>query len=160
MNTAEMELAVSNYFDYNRNLIVPNTSWGLNMHECDVLVLTPSGYAYEVEIKISKGDLVRDKKKKHGHYNPKLKALYFAIPEELEHCIEHIPERAGILIARNVSHRSGDYRVIEKIRKPIINKNPYRWSDQQRYDLARLGAIRIWNLMRKILDYQQTVSEG
>ena len=46
-----------NFFNYRANLIVPNISWGLGLHECDLLVLTSSGYATEIEIKVSKADL-------------------------------------------------------------------------------------------------------
>ena len=95
MNTIDIEIAIANHFDYRRNIIVSNVSWGMNIHECDLLVLTKSGYATEVEIKISKSDILRDKNKIHGHIHKKIKKLYFAVPENLRNCVDFIPERAG-----------------------------------------------------------------
>lgn len=66
MKTIELEIAIMEYFGIRQNLIVPNVSWGMNgLHECDVLILSKAGYATEVEIKISKPDLLKDRDKKH-----------------------------------------------------------------------------------------------
>lgn len=63
ITTLDMEIVLMEYFGVNRNIIVPNVSWGLNLHECDLLIFSKSGYATEVEIKISKQDLLKDKNK-------------------------------------------------------------------------------------------------
>jgi len=136
----DIEIAVANFFNPRLNIIVPNVSWGLFLHECDMLVLTKSGYAYEIEIKTDKYDLIKDSKKKHGHFNIKLSRLYFAIPDYLSDYISHIPERAGILIVSE-----GGF--VELKRKPEI-KNEYRFTDKERLKLAELGTMRIWNLKR------------
>ena len=67
ITTPEMECRLADYFGYRKNLIVPNVYWGLDMHECDLLVLSQAGYATEIEIKISIADLRADAKKVHGH---------------------------------------------------------------------------------------------
>ncbi len=148
ITTPEMECILANYLDYRTNLIVPNVHWGMNMHECDLLVLSQAGYVTEVEIKISKADLKADAKKVHGHRCSRIKKLFFAIPTYLEDCIEHIPERAGIITVRpkddNVWTRC------RTIREPEINKAAPKMSDRDRYKIARLGALRIWGLKRKI----------
>ncbi len=153
--TLNMEVAVSNYFAPRRNLIVPNVSWGLFGHEVDICVLSPAGYATEVEIKVSRSDLIKDKGKRHGHNEPMIKYLYFAIPEHLEKDIEHIPERAGVLIVKwNEPFQS--YRRVEagwwsckKKREPKIQYNR-KWTDYERANLLRLGAMRIWGLKEKL----------
>ncbi len=72
----DIECALATYFDPRRNLIVPNVWWGMGLnHECDLMVMTRSGYVYEVEIKTSKADLVRDLKKPHGHGDDKIRKL-------------------------------------------------------------------------------------
>ena len=157
--TLDMEVAVSNYFSPRTNLIVPNVSWGLFGHEVDLCVLSPAGYASEIEIKVSRSDLIKDKEKRHGHHEPMIKYLYFAIPEHLEKDIEHIPERAGVLIVswnepfkmygyKNPRMEAGWYSC-KKTRAPQICYNR-KWEDYERNSLLRLGAMRIWNLKTKL----------
>lgn len=144
ITTLEMEIKVADFFCFQRNLIVPGISWGLQMHECDLLVLTPANYAWEVEIKISKADLVKDRSKTHGHYDLRISRLYFAIPEYLQPEIKHIPERAGILIVK-----TGKRRCV-MLRKPKKSRAPYKFTEQERLKMAELGAMRLWGLKRKI----------
>jgi len=147
IKTPEMESAIATHFGIRANLIVPNISWGLGIHECDLLVLTASGYATEVEIKVSRGDLIKDKEKSHGHHSKKLKYLYFAIPDYLEDDIEHIPERAGILIV--AWNKDGDYLHVRKKREPKLQFK-YKFTDKERFEVARLGSMRIWGLKRTV----------
>ena len=77
ITVSEIELAVAHYFDPRRNIIVPNVWWGMGFnYECDLLVLTKAGYAYEVEIKTTKSDLKADLKKEHGHKSDKIRKLF------------------------------------------------------------------------------------
>lgn len=155
--TLDMEVAVSNYFSPRRNLIVPNVSWGMFRHEVDLCVLSPAGYASEIEIKVSRSDLIKDKKKKHGHNEPMIKYLYFGIPKHLEKDIEHIPERAGILVVTWNEPFYHPYRKItydgwwscKKIRSPKIQYNR-KWKEHERNSLLRLGAMRIWGMKEKL----------
>lgn len=151
MKTADIESAVVNYFSPLRNLIVPNVSYGLDfLHECDLLVLTPAGYAYEVEIKTSRADLIRDKQKKYGHNSRRIKGLYFAIPVAMTKDIEHVPERAGVLVVTPLEDGRGQqYFLAQLLRKPQLN-GKYKFSVEEKYKMARLGAIKIWDLKRKI----------
>lgn len=139
MNTTDIEIAVAQHFNYRQNLVVPNVSWGLWIHACDLLMLSKSGYLTEVEIKTSKADLKKDLKKKHGHNSDKIKQLYFAIPSSLAKYYEYIPRRAGIFVL-NSQHR------IFCIAKAEINKNARPITVEERYQMARLGALRIWGL--------------
>jgi len=143
LKTIDMEIAVATYLNIRTNLIVPNISWGMSLHECDLLVITPSGCGWEIEIKVTKSDLIKDKEKYHGHYNKKIKDLYFAIPDYLMDCIEHIPERAGIILVNNKLQ-------CKTYRRPKSTKNAYQFSQAERYKVARLGSMRIWGLKRKL----------
>ncbi len=156
ITTAEMECTIASWFNYRANLVVPNVHWGMNMHECDLLVLSKAGYVTEVEIKISRADLRADAKKLHGHRSNKIKYLYFAVPDNLEAAaLELAPERAGIITVarcdRPSSRRRGELRC-NRIRNPICTKHSLPMSDRDRYKVARLGALRIWNLKRKIIN--------
>lgn len=63
MTTLEMEIALMRELNIRKNIIVPNVSFGMYfkgygaLHECDLLCLSKSGYATEIEIKIIKSDL-------------------------------------------------------------------------------------------------------
>ena len=91
MTCAEIELKLVKWFNPRTHLIVPNVSWGFTSHECDLLIMSKSGYLIEVEIKVSLPDLKKDLLKKHGHKEDRIKYLYFAIPQKLEKYIEYIP---------------------------------------------------------------------
>lgn len=162
-NAAEIELAVANYFGYRQNLIVPNVADGMGLHECDLLVVTPTGYATEVEIKISASDLKADAKKNHGHASDMIKLLYFAIPESLTPHIEHIPAQAGVMIIKRrlafhydyMSDKricDGEKDYCEIIRGSHVNKIAQKWTAADRMALMRLSTMRIWSLKRKLRD--------
>jgi hypothetical protein len=138
-----MEIYVARYFCPRVNLIVPNISWGMFNHECDLLVLTKSGYAYEIEIKVSRSDLRADAEKKHGHVSKKIKKLYFAIPDTLADCVDLIPEHAGIIVVGP----TGRCKVTREAR---VNSS-HKFSDAEMFAFARLGTLRIWPMKEKIL---------
>ena len=153
IKTIEMEIALADHFKFFKNLMVTNVSWGLApngkyLHECDILLLTKSGYLWEIEIKVFKSDLINDKKKSHGHMNDSIKRLYFAIPDYIKDYEKHIPDRAGIIIIRRAKHSK---RLFCKIVRPATNQKGYRLNADERYKMATLGAMRVWNLKRKLI---------
>jgi len=151
MTANEIEIAVACYFGYRKNIIVPNVSWGWNFnHESDLLVITPSGYVTEVEIKVNKYDLINDKNKKKWQllgWRRKLKRFYFVIPYDLLHYIENIPDFAGILFA----WKENNEIEIHKYREANINKHAKKLSKSEIRHIAHLGAMRIWALKEKLI---------
>jgi hypothetical protein len=147
-----MECALASYFDYRQNLIVPCVHWGfgLDMHECDLLMMSKHGYLTEIEIKVTRADLRADAKKTHGHRHARIKYLWFALPDYLENAIQFVPERAGIILVQpwEPGYQSGPK--CRKIRTPTCVKHAPKMTDRERYKLARLGTLRIWNLKRQI----------
>jgi len=139
----EIEIRIAQWFGYRTNLIVPNVSWGMGLHECDILILTKAGYALEVEIKVSKGDIIKDAEKWHQHKSDKIKRLYFAIPKKLEKHIALIPEQAGVITVDE-----GGW--CKLVRNAEANRGARKWGDEDRFNIARLGAIRIWDLKEKL----------
>lgn len=148
LTASKIEIALANFFDFRRNIIVPNVSWGLLTHECDLLVITKSGYASEVEIKVSKSDLKRDLLKSHGHYSNLIKRLFFAIPEGLVKFQEFIPERAGIIqvIRGNLGYGYG----CKILKRAKINKYAKPLSTNEIIQLGRLASIRMWCLKKTL----------
>jgi hypothetical protein len=170
MNTLDVEIAIIKGFNPRQNLIVPNVCWGITdnhyrpLHECDILILSNTGYATEIEIKVSKSDLLKDASKRHGHCHNLIKRFYFAVPEKLKDiALSVIPENAGLLVVgvkegtnykwyEEGGHDS--YKVtwhaVTMAKECKNNANALKWDDKQRYQLARLGALRILALKQKI----------
>lgn len=155
MNYLDVELALARHFDCRKNLIVPNVSWGLGFnHELDLAVLTHSGYLWEIEIKMSKADLKRDKQKGHGHYSNRISRLYFSYPEDMDgpEIREHIPPRAGIVIVRNAQLRGT--RIFpahaDLVRAPIRNRDARPIDKSEQETMHKLAAMRVWSLKQHI----------
>lgn len=168
VKTLEIETAILLQYKFNKNLIVPNITaqMGLLSFETDMLCLSSSGYATGFEIKVSKSDLRNDLKKHHiknlnnvvdgksglERYYKKFKYFYYAVPEFLvSDTIELVPEFCGIYSYEK--HKTEKYFVLVEKRKPV-KLFDYKWSDSERYDVARLGAMRIYTLKRRILEIE------
>ncbi|MBN8573900.1 MAG: hypothetical protein J0M05_08295 [Candidatus Kapabacteria bacterium] len=165
VNCIEIELAIMEMFDFRQNLIVPNVSNMMRLvaFETDMLVLTKSGYAHGFEIKVSKSDLKADfSKDHHAQFNvmkngktglerfySKFKYFSYAVPSELkEYALELIPDFCGLYVY--------DKPELPKQPKFYCARKPkklfdYKWSDEKRYELARLGAMRIHSLKKASL---------
>lgn len=163
MTTKQMEYYLANYFDWGRNVIVPNVSWGLwydwryGGYEKDLFIVSNCGYATEVEIKISKSDLAKDKHKRNSmHSDDRIRYLYFAIPDYLlnyllDRCDVLIPSQAGILTV-------SDDGEVKKIKKATV-KSKYKLTDAEKFKVAKLGTMRIWNLKKKIMEMNKDLDE-
>lgn len=158
MKTIQIEIALMRFLDFRQNIVVPNVSWGMRfaeggaLHECDILALSKSGYATEIEIKISKSDLKKDAKKPHSHRHRAIKRLFFAVPEHLrEFAMTHIPERAGLLVVTGMNGFN-----VKQVKPPVVDANALQWSPEKRLKLASLGAMRICGLKEKVFKLSQT----
>jgi len=158
LHAGDIEILVARHFGYRRNLIVPNVSWGLGFrHELDILIVSPVGWAMEIEIKVSLSDLKADRHKRHLHGSPKLRQLYFAVPETLEgQAIELIPERAGLIVIRD----DPKYRYRVDIAKAAgINSMARKLTPAEITKLGHLAAMRIWSLKEVIYRLQRERKE-
>lgn len=119
MTESDAQLALARKFDWFRNLIVPNAYLGF--WEMDVAVVTPSGYLWEVEVKLTKSDWKADlKKEKWEHFEmmlgPETKVpsrFYYCVPPELVAggIPEWVPEKAGVLVIRPQPNTNYNYRI-------------------------------------------------
>lgn len=143
---SQIEIAVAKMFGTRTHIIVPNISWGLNLHECDLLIINKNGYATEVEIKTSKADLKADLEKRHGHKSNRIKHLYYAMPAELiDFAVGILPHDVGIIKCYRISEN--DSRIYaEKVRKPRPTHKFIKMPDKDIYHIGRLGVLRYWNL--------------
>lgn len=148
----EIESVVAGIFGWRTYMIVPNVSWGAGVHECDLLILSKSNWATEIEIKVSRSDLKKDAEKKHGHSSKKIKYLYFAIPKNLLASIEFIPANAGIILVEPYENRDYGFRG-QVYREPVANKTAEKWTAFDRSNLGRLGCMRIWSLKNTVIGH-------
>ena len=166
VKTIDIELAIMKKEKFNQKLIVPNiTSMaGALAFECDMFVLSNSGYATGFEIKITKSDLKNDLNKKHireinkvypyngktgfEKYYRKLKYFNYAVPKFLEEeALKQIPDFCGLYIYT----KSKDMFCKRKPKKIF----DYKWSKEEEYNIARLGAMRIYTLKKNIQKLQK-----
>ncbi len=152
MNTKDLEVTVAQYLNYRQNIIVPNISWGLRVHECDLFMLSKTGYATEVEIKISKADLIKDFQKRHSHSSNKIRRFFYAMPEEIynkldQEVINSMPNKAGIIVVYMDKYF---FRRCRIVRKALINNNARKLSDKEIQKLLHLGVMRTWDLRKAV----------
>ena len=152
--TAEaIELALLRVFDHRRNFVIPNVSWGFRHlnYEIDVMVVTASLYAYDIEIKISAGDLKRDAAKDKWRYcrdQHYFRKSYFAIPEALLKYAVFIPDHAGIIAVSYDSSRAWFYA--HEVRAAVVDGLAKKVTDAELNQLGRLTMLRMWDLKRTI----------
>lgn len=156
MHSGDIEIILSRYFSAGTCIIVPNVSYGLNIHEVDLLIVSQSGYATEIEIKISLSDLKADLKKEHGHRSNKIKYLYFAVPIELkEKALVLIPERAGLITIQEPDKTTRFFPSVKIVKSPIVNKQARKLTEKELLKLGSLAAMRIWSLKETIYRLQR-----
>jgi len=160
MNTREMEIELARFFDSRANIIIPNVHWGLGLaYEADLVIVNPSRYVTEIEIKVSKGDIKADLSKKYyAHKSRKIKKFFYAVPENLIDC-EYLPLDCGLIVVSEqgkksrarINKRSNRCRII---RPPRVNSRAEKLTDKEYSHLLHLGCMRIWNLKEKLLNIQ------
>lgn len=150
----EVALSKSDYFNFVKNIVAFNVyGWGENLpiwHECDMLVLTKSGYLTEIEIKRSWSDFLADFKKDHKHDSEGIiKKFYYAVPYSI------VVKVFNYIVDNNIScdgviYYTEDldvrfYRIIER-------KNKFRkLTLSEQLQVARYGAMRSIMLKEKII---------
>lgn len=132
--------------------VVPEVSWGLGFtHRLDLLsIAMDTKIGTEIEIKVSKSDLKRDSQKKHGHYDSRIRQLYFAGPVELEEAFkEYAPLEAGIITVFFDEKSSWHKWQCTIRRRPKRQKVYTAFTDKEIFSLLRLGNMRYWSLFSK-----------
>ena len=153
--TKEVELAcIKHVWNGGSYLVIPNVKDGFfRKREADLLIITPSNYLFEIEIKISMADLKKDGQKKllpQDIYSNdlRIKKKIFAIPEEMfnrheDKIVKLLPDYAGLWVVK----KSGGY-VVEKL-KAKNKVNACKLSDKEKSILMRLGCLRLWGIKKK-----------
>jgi len=155
LRAQDVEIVVANDFNYRQNIIVPNVHWGMSLpYEADMVVLRQSGYAIEIEIKVSASDIKADLKKRHHHDSNLFRELWFAVPEKLE-AHPDIPHRAGII---SIGWSYDRYHAT-RTRGASVNRNAKKWADRQISALTRLGCMRTWTLKAHLSEIRHRLEQ-
>jgi len=129
---------------FTKMLVVRNVTWGLGfLYELDLLAVSKTGVAHEIEIKVSKSDLKRDRLKRHRHDSQRIKYLWFAGPVEMrEPFLELVPSRAGIILYDpKATNLKDELEIARKAKKNALARD---LTDVEQFKLARLGTMRYW----------------
>jgi hypothetical protein len=167
ITAAEIELALASFFDWRRNFVIPNISNGFRgiNYEIDVMVVTQSLYAYDIEIKVSASDLKRDQDKDKWRYcldQHYFRKSYFAMPETMSQYQDLVPAHAGIIL---VSYNERRYWYDAKVvREPVVDNLAKKITEAELTQLGRLTMLRMWdlkhNIRQLIRDSQQLRAEA
>lgn len=161
LNIHEIEFYLATYAGWRKNIVVPNVSWGFfDTHEADLLIMTPSGYLTEIEIKRSYQDLLADFEKTTNHYENKVEYMYYAVPKSIaEKSWEAIVKsfhgnkpKCGMLTYTDggfiqVHVQAPSISMLKK-----INKESNKLYIEEQLKIARLGNMRYWTLADKVLE--------
>lgn len=157
------------FFDYRRQFIIPNLSYGFfhgHRGESDLIVISNARYVTEVEIKCDVYDLRKEiEKAKHRRadlFGPVVKRYYIAAPIEVWENFgdSALPEGAGRIEVYIDHARTPRGRLV----KPsACNKAARPLTDKEMLDVLRLAYLRVWNSyadMRIFSEKEQNTGGG
>jgi hypothetical protein len=150
-------------FDPRRWIVVPNVSWGWNLdYEADVIAVSKSMWATEVEIKTSRQDLVRDRlKKKHGPdrrfgIDKRIRRFWYAVTTELVETALNpglVKPEFGIIEVYDLGGGLGrKSRVIRRAR----NRDARKVTEAELCKLMHLGMMRYWDFRKTTRNEKQS----
>lgn len=119
MNAKDISIPVQKYFYEKGNLLQICGYSGTSFFKPDILIITKSRLAIDIEVKISRADFKADFKKeiKHLYLKDKLgreSYFYYAVPKGLV-SVEEVPTYAGLIYV--------DGEIIEIVKKaPLLSK--------------------------------------
>lgn len=172
----EVALAKHQAFNYLKNIVAYNVT-GISeilplFHECDMLVLSKSGYLTEIEIKRSYQDFLNDFKKKHNHpTNGLIKYFYFCVPKSIKDKVyDFLYEKkeyrySGIITydedlnieisgaKRENWIKSDDEKYVYAIKEMIGHRKLFI---EQQLEVARLASMRVIKLKEKLIENKKS----
>ncbi len=157
---------VRQLFPPRRYAVCPNVSWGLLDWEADVVAVSPAGVINEIEVKVSAGDLARDKaKSKWQHFHSPIHPgcirnlvhrFWYAVPGPLRAAAEERAQEVGagvIIVTPGASVNSLHPFFAEIARWPKRWPGPGADAPLKKGDVAaaihRLAALRFWDMKLK-----------
>ncbi len=123
-----------------------------NSFEADIMRVMRSGYAEEIEVKLSVSDFKKDFEKTDWHGKPKHESIqageyyanrfYFYVPFTIaEKVRELVPDYAGFII-----FTENDHAFVEK-KAPLLHKN--KITDSKKLEICRKYVFKFWDLKNR-----------
>jgi hypothetical protein len=144
----EIACRPSSPFRQRRNyLVIPNVSWGFLNYEADMLVISKSKYATEIEVKVSMADWKKDfEKYKHNDVDERIKYQYYAAPYELaiRYTELELPNGWGVISVGDPNAKWGTEGRGVNILKEAEARDAKKITDNELLLLARLACFRVW----------------
>lgn len=155
----EVALSKTDNFNFIKNIIAFNVN-GLGhslliQHECDMLVLSKSGYLTEIEIKRSWEDFKADFKKKHSHENMGIiKNFFYCIPVSILNKVQDFFKDKKVSFNTIITYDENLNITFHKIetKEYIPNFNYRKLFLEEQLQVARFGAMRAIKIKEKIND--------
>lgn len=168
----DIEIGLANKFEWKRNVVTFNIcGWSGTLpifHECDVLVMSKSGYLTEVEIKRSFVDFKNDFKKHRtpNSYNL-IKNFWYCVPEGIhEKCFQYWKQNP-LSFRINGFITYNEYQFDEwgpVFREHIVEnpetlpvRKPVKLSIEQQFEVARLASMRVIGMKEK---FRKLINNG
>jgi hypothetical protein len=154
MTTTDIELSLAKYFGVRTHIMVPNVSWGAGFaDEKDLIVVRPSGYVVECEIKRSfsdyKNDFKKRKWKRYPNLSPVIREFYYVFPESLwKKRMSDI--KAMLQPFAGVMYVDEEWNDVSVAIKAKPNKLAKKMDNKQKLMIARLGMLRMWSLKKQL----------
>lgn len=158
LSVGDIEISVMSHPMWNlRTMIaVPNVSWGLLNHEADILVISKSGYASEIEIKRSWEDFLADMKKTEHHVDERVYYFYYCVPASIwgrvmNYLVDNKIPVTGVFVYTDERNAIPIlYHAMVTKEGPIVPFERYNGKRklflEEILTVARLGCIRYWTL--------------
>lgn len=151
-NDMELALVMSKYSPCNfvKNQIVAVRCAEIFGHETDLVSVNKTGYATEVEIKISKADFKKDFDKSHYHESGFIKYFYYAVPYYMiDFALENAPEGVGVMMITPAKN----FGRVTIMREAIARKGARKVPDDKILKMERYMGMRYWSLLHKVRKY-------
>lgn len=151
-NDMELALAMSKTSPCNfiKNQITAIRCADIFGHETDLVSVNKTGYATEVEIKISKADFMKDFDKKHYHESGFIKYFYYAVPYYmLDFALENAPEGVGVMSVTP----SKNFGKVSIIREAVARKGARKVPEDKILKMERYMSMRYWSFLHRCRKY-------
>lgn len=140
--SGRIRFALARYFNWRQHVMM--SEWTIDGGIADLLFISRSGYATEIEIKISRADWKADRhKQKFDRERPHIARFFYAVPETLaDSQPEWTPEYTGLLIVR-AAHNSYSFDEVTEARA-AIRRPAQKMSDREIARVHRSAYFRFW----------------
>ena len=122
LNAGHILYALARYFNWFQNTMM--TEWWIDGGQADLLFVSRSRYATEIEIKVSLSDWNADRDKdKWKRDRPHISRFFYAVPEALSDRIpEWVPKSAGIIAVELLRKGVPRVRVVREAKRKRSEK--------------------------------------